>query len=311
MAWDASRNPEAGGRDMGGSGAGTFGFADGGVVTAAALVVHAERVALALLHRVEALIAATLAGLCKGHRARKEHRGVKANVVTSRLRGPNMDTHPRGLWGRRSPLPPPHAATVPDLCRTTLGGIHPGLPRRHAVPPHQLHPRAASGAGAHLQQHGPERAGPAPGQAAAASWWAAGSAALLRLSGLESGRRRGPSIRCLLSLPRPGKTNRARSTRREKGQRRSLPLPARPRSPSSPRRAKGKALGYAVLEQHCFGEDLGISDFLNGGQAGSRSGKPQGRQARDGAAATAAPTEQGPGVSGRVAEGKPRAFSLR
>lgn len=112
----------------GGGGAGTFGFADGGVVAAAALVVHAERVALALLHRVEALIAATLAGLCKGHRARKEHRGVKANVVTSRLRGPNMDTHPRGLRGRRSPLPPPMQPQSPICAGPRWGGFTQGSP---------------------------------------------------------------------------------------------------------------------------------------------------------------------------------------
>lgn len=49
----------------GGRGAGTFGFADGGVVAAAALVVHAEGVALALAPRVEAILAAAHAGVCK------------------------------------------------------------------------------------------------------------------------------------------------------------------------------------------------------------------------------------------------------
>lgn len=207
----------------GGGGAGTFGFADGGVVAAAALVVHAEGVTLALLQRVEALIAATLAGLCKDNRAQKEHRRVKAAVATSRLRAPNTGTHPWGLRGRRSPLPPTQPR-CPLRAGPRWGGFTQDTP---TVTPS---PRPLEGA--HLQQHGLGRAGPAPGQAAAASWWAAGSAALLRLSGLERGRRRGPSIRCLLSLPRPGKANRARSTRREMGQRRSLPLPAPPRSTS-------------------------------------------------------------------------------
>lgn len=40
---------------------------------------------------------------------------------------------PLGATG--APLPtPPHAATVPASCRTTLGGIHPGHPHRHPVP---------------------------------------------------------------------------------------------------------------------------------------------------------------------------------
>lgn len=80
-------------------------------------------------------------------------------------------------------------------------------------------------------------------------------------------------------------------------------------SSSSTRRAKGKAPGYALPEQHHFSG--GFGDFLDGRQAGRRSGEPQGRQGWDGAAGTAAPSEQGLGVSGRVAEGKPRALSLR
>lgn len=56
----------------GGRGAGTFGFADGGVVAAAALVVHTEGVALALVLRVEAIIAAAHAGVCKSRRSAQE-----------------------------------------------------------------------------------------------------------------------------------------------------------------------------------------------------------------------------------------------
>lgn len=65
---DTAGNPEpprpvAG--DMDGSRAGTFGFADSGVVSAAALVVVAEGVTLALLQGIETLITATFTGVCK------------------------------------------------------------------------------------------------------------------------------------------------------------------------------------------------------------------------------------------------------
>lgn len=56
----------------GGHGDSTFGFADGGVVAAAALVVHTEGVTLALVPCIEAFFTAALTGVCKSHPTAQE-----------------------------------------------------------------------------------------------------------------------------------------------------------------------------------------------------------------------------------------------
>lgn len=112
---------------------------------------------------------------------------------------------------------PPHPARVPQP-------LHQPRSCARSIPtPATSGRHSAWGwpAPAHLQQHGRWQAGPVRGQGRAASSWAVGSAALLRLCGLERGCGRGPGIHCLLSLPRREKTNRPRSEQRENGQRRS------------------------------------------------------------------------------------------
>jgi len=85
VAWGTRGHPRSPcpGRE-GSCGTGTFGFADSGVVAAAALVVHAEGVTLALVLRVEATVTAALAGVCKSRESvQDEELGVGSGAGTS------------------------------------------------------------------------------------------------------------------------------------------------------------------------------------------------------------------------------------
>lgn len=103
--------------DMGGSRAGTFGLADGGVVTAAALVVVAEGVTLALLHGIEALIAATFTRVCKSTEGAQRGEGKRDDI-------PNLS-----VGTRVAPLPtPPHATSCVTQQRGFSWDIHTTTP---------------------------------------------------------------------------------------------------------------------------------------------------------------------------------------
>lgn len=82
-----------------------------------------------------------------------------------------------------------NVATATSRSLPTLPGLpSPSISPGAALPPSPKHLAWGWLAKAHLLRHGWWRAGPARGQGRAASSWVSGSAALLRLCGLEQGR---------------------------------------------------------------------------------------------------------------------------